>query len=123
MTQRFSLRCEEARNRPRSGLIGSLQAATAMDRYPGSDYYQRMYGALEVEKYAVKHVSKGLGDRRYVQPAPKGDENPRKRKVIEHGVLKRYDTEYKMGYLEPATLKQYKAYAGKPVKKQEFGPL
>jgi hypothetical protein len=39
MSQKFTLRCEEARNRPKSGLIGTLQHATAMDRYPGSDYY------------------------------------------------------------------------------------
>ena len=102
MTQRFSLRCEEARNRPHSGLIGTLQHATTMDRYPGSDYYQRMYGGLEVEKYAIKHKSKGLGDKKYIKPAPKGDESPRKKKIIDQdGALKRYPTEYKMGYLEP----------------------
>lgn len=125
MTQKFSLRSELARARPQSGMIGSLQhnPGATMDRYAGADYYMRMYGPLEVEKYAIKHTSKGLGDKRYVQPAPKGDENPRKKKVIEHGVLKRYDTEYKMGYLEPQQQKQYDHFAGKPYKKQDFGPL
>jgi hypothetical protein len=80
-----------------------------------------MYGALEVEKYAIKHVSKGLGSKRYVEPAPKGSEEPRKKKVIIHGVLKRYDTEYKMGYLEPKDLKQTSVFAGKPNKHFEFG--
>jgi hypothetical protein len=104
-------------------MIGSLQhnPAAAMDRYFGSEYYQQMYGPLEVEKYAIKYIPKTLGDKKYIQPAPKGAENPRKKKVIEHGVLKRYDTEYKQGFLEPQTQKQYDQFAGKPVKRQEFG--
>jgi len=83
-----------------------------------------MYVGLEVEKYAIKHKSKGLGDKKYIKPAPKGDESPRKKKIIDQdGALKRYPTEYKMGYLEPASLKQYENYAGKPYKRMEFGPL
>lgn len=114
-----------ARARPQSGLIGSLQVnpAAGMDRYLGSEYYLQMYGPLEVEKYAIKHQSKGLGDKKFIQPAPKGAEHMRKKKIIEHGVLKRYDTEYKQGFLEPNTHKQFENFAGKPVKRQEFGPL
>ena len=72
-----------------------------MDRYAGSEVYVQMYGALEVEKYAIKHSSKGLGSKRFIQPAPKGAEEPKKKKTIEHGVLKKYPTVYKTEYLEP----------------------
>jgi hypothetical protein len=60
-----------------------------------------MYGALELEKNAIKFKPTTLGDKKYIEPAPKGAEELRKKKAVEHGVLKRYDTEYKQGFLEP----------------------
>jgi hypothetical protein len=84
-----------------------------------------MYGALEVEKYAIKHESKGLGNSmKYIERPPKGAEVMRKKKIIEHGVLKRYDTEYKMGFLSPRTHNiptDKKHHAGRPYAKVPFG--
>ena len=116
MSQKFALRSTQMIKDP---IFDRAAQGYTDDRYFGSDYYVRQYGALEIQAYAVKHPqppsSKG-----YIERPPKGDENAKSKRYAE---LKQYPTTYKEEYLEPRTHHVENDFAGRPLKFTPIGQL
>ena len=63
-----------------------------------------------------------MNDKGFIEPAPKGAENPKARNLGDH--LKRYPTTYKQEYIEPVNQGvNYSVYAGKPLAYTPIGQL
>ena len=75
MSQRFALRSKQDLSDP----VFERARAGNVDRYYGSDYYQRMYGALEMTSWACKYrpseAIQALNDKGKIDRPPKGAEN------------------------------------------------
>ena len=90
MSQKYTLRSKQETVDP---IFERAQAGyTAENRYFGSDYYVRQYGALELQAYAVKHPQPA-STKGYIEAPPKGAENMKSTRYTTE--LKRYPTTYK----------------------------
>ena len=116
MSQKYALRSKQMAKDP---IFDKAKQGYTTDRYFGSDYYTRQYGALEVQAISIKHpqpaCSKGL-----IERPPKGAEQIKSKRFTE---LKNYPTTYKQEYLEPKTHNVESDFAGKPLKYTPVGDL
>ena len=116
MSQKFSLRSKQMEKEP---IFEQARKGYTQERYYGSDYYVRQYGALEMEAYAIKHPVP-ISTKGYIEKPPKGAEFMKSKRLTE---LKRYDTTYKQEYLEPANQVVGEDFAGLPLKVTNIGQL
>ena len=98
MSQRYALRSKQMDQDP---IFKQAMQGYRADRYFGSDYYVRQYGALELQKYAIKDPQPSIASKGQIERPPKGAENATKPRP-EAGPFKAYPTTYKQEYLEPA---------------------
>ena len=100
MSQKFALRSKQDLTDP----VFERAKAGNIDRYYGTDYYQNMYGALEMKSWACTYrpsdAIQALNDKKIIERPPKGAEIQQPKKIT-HAQYKPYPTEYKCSYQDP----------------------